>query len=225
MYCFWSLTREGSCNQRYTLDNRENQGSGCLVVWDHFILWSRKTKHEVYLILHRVPWGKGVSLLPSWRLWVLYNSVHKGLASHNPVINKWAAVKAKPERGLPLSCRSTCFHSHRAQAGRAWRMAVSAQNSRESMRSSSPVVLVDNSSLQQSTSDKSHCLRTTKWAEFCRSVNVIVSKWNPEHEKGIPHSMVFHITYCFTSHSIVFQITVFHIILCFTSHSKVLHII
>ena len=82
------------------------------------IPWSRKTKHEVCLILYRVPWGQGVSLLPSWRLWVLYNSVHKGLASHSPVINKWAAVKAKPERGLPLSCHRTCFHIHRARLAR-----------------------------------------------------------------------------------------------------------
>lgn len=73
-----------------------------------------KTKREVCLILHRVPWGQGVSLLPSWRLWVLYNGVHKGPASHSPVINKWAVVEAEHERGLPLSCHHTCFHIHRA---------------------------------------------------------------------------------------------------------------
>lgn len=76
---------------------------------------SRKTKHEACLILHRVPWGQEVSLLPSWRLWVLYNSVHKGPASHSPVINKWAAVQAKPARVLPLSCHRTCFHMRRAR--------------------------------------------------------------------------------------------------------------
>lgn len=79
------------------------------------IPWSRKTKHEACLILHRVPWGQEVSLLPSWRLWVLYNSIHKGLASHSPVINKWAAVQAKAERGLSLSCHHTCFHIHWAR--------------------------------------------------------------------------------------------------------------
>lgn len=79
------------------------------------IPWSRKTKHEVCLILHRVPWGQGVSLLPSWRLWVLYNSIHRGPASHSPVINKWAAMEAEGERWFPLSCHHTCFHSHRAR--------------------------------------------------------------------------------------------------------------
>lgn len=79
------------------------------------IPWSRKTKHEACLILQRVPWGKEMSLLPSWRLWVLYNYVHKGLASHSIVINKWATVQAKPERGFLLSCNYTCFHIHRAR--------------------------------------------------------------------------------------------------------------
>lgn len=78
------------------------------------IPWSRKTKHEVCLILRRASWGQEVSLLPSWRLWVLYNSVHKGPASLSPVINKWAAAKAALERGFPLSCHHTCFHIHRA---------------------------------------------------------------------------------------------------------------
>lgn len=95
------------------------------------IPWSRKTKHEACLILHRVPWGQEVSLLPSWRLWVLYNSVHKGPASHSPVINKWAAVQAKPARVLPLSCHRTCFHMRKSQTSPAWRMTCSELNSRD----------------------------------------------------------------------------------------------
>lgn len=72
---------------------------------------SRKTKHEACLLLHREPRGQEVSLLPSRWHWVLYNSVHRGPASHSSVINKWATVQAKPERPS-LSCHHTCFHMH-----------------------------------------------------------------------------------------------------------------
>lgn len=74
---------------------------------------SRKTKHEACLLLHREPQGQEVSLLPSRWLWVLYNSVHRGAASHSPVINQWATVQPKPERPS-LSCHHTCFHMHTA---------------------------------------------------------------------------------------------------------------
>lgn len=36
----------------------------------------------------------------------------------DPVINKWAAVQAKPARVLPLSCHRTCFHTRRARQAR-----------------------------------------------------------------------------------------------------------
>lgn len=72
---------------------------------------SRKTKRKACLLLHREPRGWEVRLLPSCWLWVLYNSVHRGAASHSSVINKWATVQAKPERPS-LSCHHTCFHAH-----------------------------------------------------------------------------------------------------------------
>lgn len=105
------------CEQRYIF-NRNNWDTAPFILWLSSGVGSRGAgKQSMRCVLFSIecPGAKEVSLLPSWRLWVLYNSVHKGLASHSPVINKWAAVKAKPERGLPPSCHHTCFHIRRAR--------------------------------------------------------------------------------------------------------------